>query len=91
MTGARYGYLPEVFSCIQKQRLTPLPGIVLEGILSIIFCIPSNIQSLIEFFSFVAWIFYGLTFVATLCCKFTKPNANRVIRVSKIQFFFPSN
>ena len=29
MVGARYGYLPEVFSCIQKQRLTPLPSIVL--------------------------------------------------------------
>ncbi|CAF3780316.1 unnamed protein product [Rotaria sordida] len=30
MVGARYGYLPEVFACIQKQRLTPLPAIVLE-------------------------------------------------------------
>ncbi|CAF1201221.1 unnamed protein product [Didymodactylos carnosus] len=30
MVGARYGYLPEVFSCIQNARKTPLPGIVLE-------------------------------------------------------------
>jgi hypothetical protein len=30
MVGARSGYLPEVFACIQKRRLTPLPGIVLE-------------------------------------------------------------
>lgn len=30
MVGARFGYLPEVFACIQKRRLTPLPGIVLE-------------------------------------------------------------
>ncbi|CAF4173186.1 unnamed protein product [Rotaria sp. Silwood2] len=29
MVGARYGYLPEIFSCIQKQRLTPLPSIML--------------------------------------------------------------
>ncbi|CAF1388436.1 unnamed protein product [Rotaria sordida] len=81
MVGARYGYLPEVFACIQKQRLTPLPAIVLEGILSMVYCIPSNIQSLIEFFSFVAWMFYGLTFVATLCCKFTKKEVDRVISV----------
>jgi amino acid transporter len=30
MVGARSSYLPEVFACIQKRRLTPLPGIVLE-------------------------------------------------------------
>lgn len=30
MTGARYGYLPEIFACIQKTRLTPITGIILE-------------------------------------------------------------
>lgn len=29
MVGARYGYLPEIFSYIQKERLTPLPSIAL--------------------------------------------------------------
>ncbi|CAF4316989.1 unnamed protein product, partial [Rotaria sordida] len=81
MVGARYGYLPEIFSCIQKQRLTPLPSIILITILTIIYCIPSNIGSLIDFFSFVAWVFFGLTFVATICCKFTKPKAFRAIKV----------
>ncbi|CAF4949805.1 unnamed protein product [Rotaria sp. Silwood1] len=81
MVGARYGYLPEIFSCIQKQRLTPLPSIVLMTILSIIYCIPTNIEDLIDFVSFVAWVFFGLTFVATICCKFTKAEAYRVIKV----------
>jgi len=30
MVGAQYGYLPEIFSFIQKYRLTPLPSIVLQ-------------------------------------------------------------
>ncbi len=30
MVGAQYGYFPRVFSCIHKQRLTPVPGIILE-------------------------------------------------------------
>jgi len=99
MVGAQYGYLPDVFACIHKRRLTPVPGVVfqvisssyiyllmtisyfLKGFLAILFCIPSNVDSLIDFFSFVAWIFYGLTFVATLCCKFTKKDAERVISV----------
>ncbi len=29
MVAAQYGYLPELFACIQTQRLTPLPGVVL--------------------------------------------------------------
>ncbi|CAF4698840.1 unnamed protein product [Rotaria sp. Silwood1] len=81
MVGARHGYLPEVFSYIQKQRLTPLPGIILQTILTIIYCIPSDIEDLIDFSSFVVWVFNGLTFVATICCKFTKPNAYRAIKV----------
>ncbi|CAM4784309.1 unnamed protein product [Rotaria magnacalcarata] len=81
MVGARYGYLPEIFSCIQKQRLTPLPSIVLMTILSIIYCIPSNIGNLIGFVSFVSWMFFGLTFLATIFCKFTKAKADRVIKV----------
>ncbi|CAF1305082.1 unnamed protein product [Rotaria sordida] len=81
MVGARYGYLPEIFACIQKQRRTPLPSIVFQIILSIIYCILSNVNTLINFFSFVAWLFYGLSFVATLCCKWTKRDAYRVINV----------
>ena len=99
MTGARYGFLPEIFACIQKNRLTPITGIILEvrilllvlfcypafhlqGLLAILLCLPSNIEGLIDFFSFTAWIFYGLTFLATLVCKFTKKNVERVISVS---------
>jgi amino acid transporter len=32
MTGAQYGYLPEIFSCIHKKRLTPIPTVVLQVI-----------------------------------------------------------
>ncbi|CAF1418645.1 unnamed protein product [Adineta ricciae] len=81
MVSARYGYLPEIFSYIQKQRLTPLPGIIFQTILAIIYCIPSDIEGLINYFSFVSWLFCGLTFVATLCCKFTKRDVLRLIKV----------
>ena len=30
MASERYGYLPGIFSYIQKQRLTPLPAIILQ-------------------------------------------------------------
>ena len=53
-----------------------------QVILSIVYCIPSNVDTLINFFSFGAWLFYGLTFTATLGCKWTKKDAYRAINVS---------
>ena len=35
MVGAQYGYLPEVFACIHKRRLTPIPGVVFEVVRSV--------------------------------------------------------
>jgi amino acid transporter len=35
MVAAQYGYLPELFACIQTQRLTPLPGVVFVVVSSI--------------------------------------------------------
>ncbi|CAF2958561.1 unnamed protein product [Rotaria sp. Silwood2] len=35
MVGAQYGYLSELFACVQTQRLTPLPGVVLVVVSSI--------------------------------------------------------
>ncbi|CAF3922686.1 unnamed protein product [Adineta steineri] len=81
MVSAQYGYLPEVFACIHARRLTPVSGVVLQGTIAIAFCLPSNVDGLIDFFSFAAWMFYALTFTATLCCKFTKKSADRVISV----------
>lgn len=52
-----------------------------QGFIAILFCIPSGIDGLIDSFSFSSWIFYGLTFVATFCCKFTMKNAERTISV----------
>ena len=30
MVGAQYGYLPEIFACIHKSRLTPVPGVIFQ-------------------------------------------------------------
>jgi amino acid transporter len=32
MVSAQFGYLPEIFACIHKQWLTPIPGLVFEVI-----------------------------------------------------------
>lgn len=40
-----------------------------------------TIDSLIDFFSFTAWIFYGGAMLALIVMRFTKPHAPRPYKV----------
>lgn len=42
-----------------------------------------TIDSLIDFFSFTAWIFYGGSMVALIVMRYTKPNYPRPYKVIK--------
>lgn len=44
-----------------------------------------TIDSLIDFFSFTAWIFYGGAMVALIVMRYTKPNYPRPYKVSLIK------
>ena len=48
-----------------------------------------NIESLIDFFSFTVWIFYGMSMLALLVLRKTKPDIARPYKV-RIDIFSPS-
>ncbi|CAN0371246.1 unnamed protein product [Lampetra fluviatilis] len=78
---AREGHMLEVLSFINVRRLTPSPAILFNGILTIIYIIPADINTLINFFSFAVWIFYGLTMLAFIVMRFTRKELHRPVRV----------
>ena len=41
----------------------------------------SNFMTLVDFFSFAAWLFYGGTFAALLWLRYKQPNINRPYKV----------
>lgn len=43
--------------------------------------IPSDIGSLIDFFSFAAWLFYGMAVFCVILLRFTQRKAERKIKV----------
>ena len=43
--------------------------------MSLIFIIPGDIFSLIDFFSFAVWFFYGLTMIALVIMRFWGPQS----------------
>ena len=52
-----------------------------QSLLSLVFIIPGNVGSLIDFFSFAVWLFYGGTMVALLVLRFTQPDLKRPYKV----------
>lgn len=78
---SRDGNLPEALSYVHCKRVTPMPSIVFTAALAIAMVIPGNIGSLIDFFSFTAWLFYGLTVGSLVLMRFTRKNLERPIKI----------
>ncbi|NXF87024.1 BAT1 protein, partial [Eubucco bourcierii] len=77
----REGHMLKVLSYISVKRLTPAPAIIFYGAVAIIYIIPGDINTLINYFSFAVWIFYGLTVLGLIVMRFTRKELRRPIRV----------
>ncbi|KFM76396.1 B(0,+)-type amino acid transporter 1, partial [Stegodyphus mimosarum] len=78
---AREGHLVDILSYLHVRRLTPSPALIFNAVLAICMIIPGDIGSLIDFFSFTAWLFYGLTFLALIVMRHTKKDLRRPYKV----------
>ncbi|XP_009901046.2 B(0,+)-type amino acid transporter 1 [Dryobates pubescens] len=77
----REGHMLKVLSYISVKRLTPAPAIIFYGAIAIIYIIPGDINTLINYFSFAVWIFYGLTVLGLIVMRFTRKDLKRPIKV----------
>ncbi|KAM8945995.1 B(0,+)-type amino acid transporter 1 [Pelodytes ibericus] len=77
----REGHMLKFLSYISVKRLTPSPAIVFYGIVGMIYIIPADINTLINYFSFAVWIFYGATIAGLVVMRFTKKDMKRPIKI----------
>ncbi|KAG5200633.1 hypothetical protein R6Z07F_013103 [Ovis aries] len=77
----REGHMLKVLSYISVKRLTPAPAIMFHSMIAIIYIIPGDINSLVNYFSFAAWLFYGLTITGLIVMRFTRKELKRPIKV----------
>ncbi|XP_053256312.1 b(0,+)-type amino acid transporter 1-like isoform X2 [Podarcis raffonei] len=80
----REGHVLKVLSYINIKRLTPVPAIIFYGAIAMLYIIPGDINTLINYFSFTVWIFYGLTVLGLIVMRFTRKDLERPIRVPLI-------
>lgn len=73
----REGHVPRVFSYVHMEKMTPAAAVAFQGILTLICLVVGNIIALIEFASFLTWVFYGFAMVALIIMRKTKPDAPR--------------
>lgn len=68
-------------SFVHVRYLTPSPAVAMQGLTSLIFILGGDIQELIEFASFLIWIFYGTAMVSLLILRKTMKDVHRPYRV----------
>ncbi|TNN78845.1 b(0,+)-type amino acid transporter 1 [Liparis tanakae] len=78
---AREGHMPGILAMAHIHRLTPSPALIFTTIVSLLVLIPGDFQSIVNFFSFTAWFFYGITLSGLLYLKIKKPELPRPYRV----------
>ncbi|XP_077976320.1 b(0,+)-type amino acid transporter 1-like [Styela clava] len=75
----RNGHVIKLLSYVSVERLTPSPAAMFNAFIAIIMIIPesSTFETLIDYFSFASWIFYGATFLSVIVLRFTRPKMER--------------
>ena len=78
---ARQGHTVGILSCIHVRHLTPTPALLFLAAIASAMIAAGNIGGLIDLFSFSVWIFYGLSILALLVMRHTRPDIERPYRV----------
>lgn len=63
------GHLPSMFSRIHPVRRTPMTALFLQFIITTLLILPTDFVSLLNLYSFLAWIFFGLTGIALIVLR----------------------
>ncbi|XP_067651410.1 b(0,+)-type amino acid transporter 1-like isoform X2 [Haliotis asinina] len=78
---AREGHQMQMLSFIDIHRRTPVTALIFTTAVGMLMILPSDLSSLISFFGFAAWMFYGLTCASCIVLRYTQPDLPRPYKV----------
>ncbi|XP_029917749.1 cystine/glutamate transporter [Myripristis murdjan] len=81
---SREGHLPEVLSMIHIRRHTPLPAVLALYPMTMLQLFVADIYSLLNFMSFLRWLFIGVAVLGLIYLRYTQPDLPRPFKVPLI-------
>lgn len=80
--GARRGHLPTALTMVNTQVHTPMPSLLLLGVISLAYLTTTQVYQLIDYTAFIESLFCTFSVAALLWLRYKRPDLERPIKVS---------